>query len=97
MTEYIGVERVAAQRALIKTLELRSPALREDIPTDLTIDAVTYASGYHVESWDGYIIALSRLLNAPIIYSIDKELMRRVKEVKVINPLPEGEFKKYNE
>lgn len=97
MTEYIGVERVAAHRVLIKTLELRSPALYEDISTELTIDAIIHASGYHIESWDGYIIALSRLFNAPLIYSIDKELMRKVREVKVINPIPEEEFKKYND
>lgn len=97
MTEYIGVERVTAHRALIKTLELRSPALYEDISIELTIDAITHASGYRIESWDGYIIALSKLFNAPIIYSIDKELMRKVKEVKVINPIPPEEFEKYNE
>lgn len=97
MTEYIGVERVSAQRTLVKTLELRSPAFYEDISIDLTNGAITYASGYHVESWDGYMIALSRLFNAPVIYSIDKELMKKVKEVHVINPIPEEEFEKYNE
>jgi len=97
MTEYIGVERVAAHKALIKTLELRSPAFYEDISIDLAVDAITYADGYHVESWDGYIIALSRLFNAPVIYSIDKELMKKVREVKVVNPISEEDFKKYNE
>lgn len=96
MTEYIGVDRVAAHRALTRTLEVRSPAFHEDISIELTVDALTNANGYRIESWDGYIVALSRLYNSPIIYSIDKELMRKVKEVRVINPLPEEEFNKYN-
>ncbi|HID91040.1 TPA: PIN domain-containing protein [Candidatus Bathyarchaeota archaeon] len=95
MTRYIGVEAVAAFRALSKTLETRSPTLFTDIPIDLAIDALAYAGGYRVESWDGYIMALARAFNAPIIYSIDKGLSRKVKGINVVNPIPEEEFRAY--
>lgn len=79
MTRYIGIEGVSAFRALTKTLETRSPALYTDVPIDLTIDALTYANSYRTESWDGYIIALAKAVNAPIIYSLDKVLAKRVR------------------
>lgn len=96
MTRYIGVEGVTAFRVLTKTLETRSPALYTDVSIDLVVDALTYANGYRVESWDGYVVALAKTFNAPIIYSIDKVLAKRVREIKVVNPIPEEEFKTYN-
>ena len=48
MTEYIGVERVAAQIALTRTLETRSPAFYPDASVELTKDALTYANGYRM-------------------------------------------------
>ena len=97
MTEYLGVEVVPAYKALTKTLETRSPALYPDISIDQTIDALTCASGYHVESWDGYIIALAKEVNAPIIYSIDEDLAKKIKEIQVINPIPKEDYNRYNE
>ena len=37
-----------------------------------------------------------RLSRAPIVYSIDGKLARKVKEVKVINPIPAEVFLEYN-
>lgn len=96
MTRYIGVERAAAFRALTKTLETRFPAFYTDIPIDLVVDSLTYADSYRVESWDGYIIALAKAFNAPIIYSIDRVLAKRIREIRVVNPIPEEEFKAYD-
>ncbi|RLI28095.1 hypothetical protein DRO58_02875 [Candidatus Bathyarchaeota archaeon] len=95
MTKYLGVEETAAFRALTRTLETRSPAFHEDISVDSAKDSLTYALSYKVESWDGYIIQLAKNLRAPIIYSVDRELARKVKEIQVINPIPSSIFARY--
>ena len=96
LTEYLGVDRVAAYKALAKTLDTRSPAIYQDITIDLALDALTYASGYQVESWDGYIISLAKTFGASIIYTVDRELAKKVKEVEAINPIPPDLFAEYN-
>ncbi len=96
MTEYIGVDKVSAYRALSKTLETRSPALHEDISIDVAIDALSYANGYKIESWDGYLVALAKSYGAPVIYTIDQEMARKVKGIAVVNPIPQENFRQYN-
>lgn len=96
MTKYIGVDEVSAYRALTKTLETRSPAFYEDVSVNSALDGLTYALSYRVESWDGYIIHLAKRFRAPIIYSVDQELAKRVREIQVVNPIPPNIFKLYN-
>lgn len=96
MTKYLGVEEVSACKALTKTLETRSPAFYEDINIDSALDSLTYALAYRIESWDGYIVHLARKYRAPIIYSVDQELARKVKGVTVVNPIPPNIFAEYN-
>jgi len=80
---------------LTRTLETRSPAFHEDISVDSAKDSLTYALSYKVESWDGYRIQLARNFRAPIIYSVDRELARKVKGIQVINPIPSSIFARY--
>ena len=79
-----------------KTLETRSPAFYGDLSVDMAIDALENALTYKIESWDGYLVYLAKNQKAPVIYSIDGKLARRVKEVKVINPIPAEVFLEYN-
>ena len=67
MSEYIGVEKVEAQRALGMTLDTLSPNLYPDVEPDVAKDALAFAVGYGVESWDGYVVALAKVLGAPIV------------------------------
>ena len=96
LINYLGVERVSACEALKKTLETKSPAFYTDISVELTVEALTNAMGYRIESWDGYIVAIAKAHSAPIIYSIDKKMKRRVKDLHIINPISEDVFRKYN-
>ena len=64
---------------------------------DLAIEALTNAMGYRIESWDGYIVSIAKAHSAPIIYTLDREMKKRVKELHVINPIPEDIFREYNE
>ena len=77
-------------------LRTRSPALYPHISPELAIDSLDYASAYNVESWDGYLIALSRSLGVNVVYSIDKELAK-VREIVVVNPFPEDKLTEYHE
>ncbi|MEM1558424.1 MAG: PIN domain-containing protein [Candidatus Bathyarchaeia archaeon] len=97
MTEYLGVDRTSVYKALRKTLETRSPAFYGDVSVDSALDSLTYALAYKIESWDGYIVHLAKAHKASIIYSIDEDLARKVKEVNVINPIPADVFGEYNE
>jgi predicted nucleic acid-binding protein len=45
---------------------------------------------------NGYLVCLAKNQEASIIYSIDGKLARKVKEVKVINPIPVEAFGEYN-
>ena len=96
MTRYLGVEEVSAYKALAKTLETRSPAFHEDVSIDSALDGLTYALSYKIESWDGYIIHLAKKFRAPIIYTVDHELARKVKEIQVVNPIPPNTFGLYS-
>jgi len=96
LTRYLRVEKVSAYEALTRTLKTRSPAFYEDISIDTAIDSLTNALGYNVESWDGYLITLAKKFRATI-YTIDLELMQKVKEIPVVNPIPDDIFSEYNE
>ena len=97
LTSYLGVERDSACNALLKTLKTLSPAFYEDITIELASEAIVNATSYKIASWDGYIISLARIYNAPTIYTIDSKLASKVKDIQIINPIPEEAFKKYNE
>ncbi|RLI83509.1 hypothetical protein DRP04_01300 [Archaeoglobales archaeon] len=95
LTRYLKVEKVSAYKTLTKMLETRSPAFYEDVSVDTVLDSLTNALGYSVESWDGYIIALAKKFKATI-YTVDLKLMRKVRDVPVVNPIPEDVFEEYN-
>jgi len=97
LTNYLGVERVSAYEGLKKTLETKSPSFYTDMNVDLTIEALTNAMGYMIESWDGYVVAIAKAHSAPIIYTVDRKMKKRVKELHVINPIPEDVFREYKE
>ena len=97
LTNYLKVERVAAFNALRKTLETRSPAFFTDINVELVVESLTNAMGYGIESWDGYIVAIAKAYSAPIVYTIDRQMQKRVKDLQVVNPIPEDIFRRYNE
>ncbi|MBE8539380.1 PIN domain-containing protein [Geoglobus acetivorans] len=97
LANYLRVERVSAYEALKKTLETKSPAFYADLDVEAVIESLTNAMGYRIESWDGYVVAIARAHSAPIIYTVDKKMKKRVKDLHVINPIPEDVFEKYNE
>jgi len=97
MTEYLGVDRSSACKALKKTLETKSPAFYADISVDMAINALENALAYKIESWDGYIVSLAKNHRATVIYSIDGKLAKRVKDVEVINPIPGDVMSEYHE
>ena len=94
-TRYLGVPKPAAKRILEGILRTESPSLYPHISPKTTLDALDYAVAYNIESWDGYLISLSRSLGSTIIYTLDMELSK-VKEITAVNPFPEDTVKKYH-
>jgi len=97
LTNYLRVEKVAAYEALKKTLETKSPALYADMSAEVAVEALTNAMGYRIESWDGHVVAIARTHSAPIIYTVDREMKKKVRDLQVLNPIPEDVFREYNE
>lgn len=96
LTEYLGADRTDSERSLRKTVETRSPNFHEDVSADDVLDALSFASGYRVESWDGYLVSIARNFRAPIIYTTDRKLGERVRGIEAVNPIPSDVFSEYN-
>ncbi len=94
-TRYLGVPKIAAKRVLEGILRTESPSLYPYISSKTALDALDYASAYNVESWDGYLISLTRSMGSTIIYTLDEELSK-VKEITAVNPFPREVVKQYH-
>jgi predicted nucleic acid-binding protein len=94
-TRYLGVPKIAAKRVLEGILRTESPSLYPSISPKTALDALDYALAYNVESWDGYLISLTRNLGSTIIYTLDEELSK-VREITVVNPFPGDAVKQYH-
>ena len=94
-TRYLGVPKPAAKRILEGILRTESPSLYPHISPKTAIDALDYAISYNIESWDGYLISLTRSLGSTIIYTLDMELSK-VKEITTVNPFPGDVVKQYH-
>ena len=94
-TRYLGVPRIAAKKVLEGILRTESNSLYPIISPRIALDALDYVLAYNVESWDGYLIALTRSLGSTIIFSLDEELSK-VKEITVVNPFPVEAVKRYH-
>jgi predicted nucleic acid-binding protein len=94
-TRYLGVPKIAAKRVLEGILRTESPALYPSISSKTALDALDYAAAYNIESWDGYLISLTRSMGSTIIYTLDEELAK-VKEITAVNPFPVDVMKQYH-
>ncbi len=66
-TRYLKMPRVPTRKILGNMLLSGSDSLYQDIAVDIANDGLDYASTYSVESWDGFLIALSRSLGSNIV------------------------------
>ena len=66
------------------------------VAPDVAANALKYALAYGVESWDGYLVSLTRRLGSTLVYTLDKELAR-VREITVVNPFLGKAVKLYHE
>jgi len=94
-TRYLRAPRVAVKKVLEGLLRTRSPALYPYVTSELAMDSLEYAATYNVESWDGYLIALSKSLGAGVIYSLDEKLAK-VREITVVSPFPRKKVLEYH-
>jgi len=95
-TRYLGIPKLAVKKVLEGILRTKSSALCSEVAPELAEDALNYAVAYGVESWDGYLIALTRSLGAKTVYSLDEELSK-VKEVSVNCPFTREKLNEYHQ
>lgn len=93
---YLRIPRLTVKKILQGILRSGSPALHTNIDPRIAADALDYAATYNIESWDGYLIALTKSLGSTIIYSLDMELAK-VREIVVVNPFPPEKVREYHE
>jgi predicted nucleic acid-binding protein len=96
MTRYLGLKREKVARSLLETLTLESPAFYESIPKTVAERAILSASELNLSSWDTYLVELAKALEISRIYSVDEELARKVKDLDVMNPIPDSVMDKYH-
>jgi predicted nucleic acid-binding protein len=94
-TRYLRAPKVAVKKTLDGLLRSGSPALYPHITPQTALDALDYAAVYDVESWDGYLISLTRGLGTTVVFSLDQELSR-VREIVVANPFPQEKVEQYH-
>lgn len=97
MTKYLKIKREIVTKTLLKTLSLESPAFYENIPKMVTEKALVSAMELNISSWDSYLVELAKELGINKIYTIDEELVTKIKGIKVENPIPESIMKKYHQ
>ena len=96
LTRYLCVPKVDAKQSLSGILRSGSPSLYPYVAPDVAANALKYALAYGVESWDGYLVSLTRRLGSTLVYTLDKELAR-VREITVVNPFLGKAVKLYHE
>jgi len=94
-TRYLRTPRLAVKKILEGMLRTRSPGIFPEVSPELAEDALNYSAVYGIESWDGYLVAVARMLGVREIYSIDEELSK-VKEVLVKSPFPKDKLEEYH-
>jgi len=66
-------------------------------PKDIVEKAILSASELNVSSRDCYLIELAKNLGINKIYTIDEELVGKVKGVNVENPIPRDIMREYHQ
>jgi predicted nucleic acid-binding protein len=94
-TRYLRAPRLAVKKILEGMLRTRSPAIFTQVSPELAEDALNYSAVYGIESWDGYLVAVARMLGVKEIYSIDEELSK-VREILVRSPFPKDKLEEYH-
>lgn len=97
MTRYLKLRKERVAKALLKTLTIESPAFYESIPKSVAENAIISASEINISSWDTYLIELARSLGIKKVYSVDEEMMAKVKDIVVENPIPEEAMRSYHD
>ena len=97
MTRYLKLRSSHVAKALLKTLSLESPAFYGNLSKAAAEKAIASASDLGISSWDCYLIELAKELGINKIYTIDEELTKKVKDVKIENPIPRNVMKEYHQ
>jgi predicted nucleic acid-binding protein len=97
MTRYLKLRSGHVAKALLKTLSVESPAFHGNLSKAVAEKAIASASELGISSWDCYLIELAKELGINKIYTIDEEMIKKVKDVEIENPIPRNVMKEYRQ
>ncbi len=96
LTSYLRVSPIDAKSSLLDTFRLVSPCFIADIRKEVVIEALELATCYKVESWDGYLISLAKIIGTNVVYTIDKK-MDKISEIIVKFPVEKEKMDVYHQ
>ncbi len=94
-TRYLHCPRDLIAMEIKETLKLNSPAFFEDISAEAVVEAMDVAVAYNIESWDGYLVALARSLNSPVVYSLDEDF-KKIPDISLVVPFSDEKVEEYH-
>jgi predicted nucleic acid-binding protein len=97
MTKYLGLRSDDVAKALLKTVSVESPAFYGNLPKAIAEKAIATASELSISSWDSYLVELAKELGIDKIYTIDEEMAKKVKDLRIENPIPTNIMKEYHQ
>jgi predicted nucleic acid-binding protein len=97
MTKYLRLRSDDVAKALLKTVSVESPAFYGNLPKAIVEKAIATASELSISSWDSYLVELAKEPRIDKIYTIDEEMARKVKDLRIENPIPTNIMKEYHQ
>jgi len=95
LVKVFKADRNITRNKLLSLMQAKKIRWIPEISSNVTKRAIEYASVYDFESWDGYLLALMRDFDIPVIYTIDEDF-QRVNDIEVEGLLNQEEKDKLN-
>jgi predicted nucleic acid-binding protein len=97
MTKYLKRRSDDVAKALLKTVSFESPAFYGNLPKAIVEKAIATTSELSISLWDSYLVELAKELRIDKIYTIDEEMARKVKDLRIENPILTNVMKEYHQ
>jgi predicted nucleic acid-binding protein len=95
--EYLKRRSDDVAKALLKTVSFESPAFYGNLPKAIVEKAIATTSELSISLWDSYLVELAKELRIDKIYTIDEEMARKVKDLRIENPILTNVMKEYHQ
>jgi predicted nucleic acid-binding protein len=97
MTKYLKRRSDDVAKALLKTVSVESPAFYGNLPKAIVEKAIATTSELSISLWDSFLVELAKEPRIDKIYTIDEEMARKVKDLRIENPILTNVMKEYHQ